>query len=788
MLRNFIQAAIQKIGKHKLIYLINTLGLSVSIACAYVIFVFVEFEYHVDGFHKDHERIFLLTETSKDQNSSVVYGKVPKEIGPALREELPQVEATVRMVNESAILSVDDKEPSYQHVTFADPDFFNVFTFPLERGNATELNDPSKVFISHTVAEKFFGTDDPIGKVVKINVSGVERALTVAGIAERFSRKRSFEFGVLINWAQLPYESAADTLMWQRRADATFVKLKDKSQKADVEEHLSRYVANINAAAAGNKKIESLGMQPLTTLALDTYKIRGDISRGYGPPSGRIAMIVIGVLLITISCLNYVNTSTALGVTRLKEIGVRKVLGSSRKLIITQFLVENLMLNGVAIAFGLTLAYFVFLPGFDSLFAIGLEFEFLNASLWIFTLVILLTTTFLSGAYPAFYISQFRPVLILQRNKNLGSGSLFSKIMLSFQYVLSLIYIVAGFLFFANEKYQRSIDLGYDDENVLVVSPVDSTAYKYFRTELSKQSDVLEMAGSNQQVGFSLQRSPVVLNGEESNVIRFEVEGNYFETIDLEVAAGELPDKNSMTTGNDVLVNERFVRSYNLSNPLNEKVVIGGESFYIRGVLKDFHYTSFQSEIEPVVFNIRHSEAFNFLSVKVNEGSKDKINEEIKRLWRTVSPGTPSNVVEQSSAIEQYFVLVSGHSKVMIVSAAIAVTLSSLGLFGLVYLNLSRKLKNYSVMKILGAETLDLVKQVSKGYFWYLLVAVLIGAPFSYYATRVLFSILYQYHVDVTALYPVLSILILFLITTVTISVIVIRVTRQNPVAHLRDD
>jgi putative ABC transport system permease protein len=785
MLRIFFHTLVRKVYKNKLIFFINIIGLSVSIACSLVVFAFVEFEFDVDSFHAENDRIFLITQKRNENGHIRTYGKVPSDLGPALIEQYAHVEKAVRIENRNVVVLADGMEPLYEIATFADEKYLEVFNFPLEGGGAWRINQPSDVIISHEFSVKYFGKDNAINKHLKISIGSAHFVATVVGVAKEFPKKKSFEFELLVSRKQLDLIEKKTTNAWQSYSDATFVKIAPTQDISLITDQINHFVKIVNEANH-EVSIESFQLQPLSTLALETYKIRGDISRGYGDPSGRIAMIGIGILLLILSTLNYVNNATALGMNRLREVGVRKVLGSSRRLLVLQFIIENLLIIFLALLIGLLLAYSFLLPGFDKLFAIGLQFEFLNPSFVIFLVAILFLTTLFSGVYPAIYVSKFQPTEILQRNKTLRSGSSFSRVMLSFQYLLSLVYIVAGILFVVNEDYQRNISKGYDDSDLIVVCPVDAKSYKFFVDKIAAYPEIVAHSGSNQQIGYSEYKIPFYLNDKKWEALTFNVESTYFNTLGLAISEGTLPKLGFTSNSKQIIVNETFVKTFDIKKKEETRLVINDTSYFIQAIVKDFHHSSFQAQIEPVIFFVSDSDNYYFLTIDTQ--NKNKTRAYLKQIWKESSPEVPVNLFDQSDAIEQYFTLVSGHSKVMIFAAFIAVFISSMGLFSLVYLDLSAKLKNYSIMKVMGAGTVDLVKQVSKGYFWYILTAIIVGIPLSFFIARILFSILYKYNVQVSFLYPTVSVILLTLITASTMVIVVARLTKGNPIKYLRDE
>ena len=789
MFRSYIKLAIRNIFKNKLIAFFNIFGLSLAIGSTLVIFIFIEFEYNVDSFHKNNKRIFLLTQTSAEDNR--IYGKAPSLLGPSLKKELPAIEQVVRLQHEAVIVRRESNDAFPETLTFSDPGFFTVFDFSLKSGNARSLEDPSRVIISQDIARKYFGNEDAVGKPLKINLGGQQEIeVTVGGVAEEFPAKRSFDFDILISYDVIR-RIRPDVGQWNALADATFVEMGSpadaKALASALKNYLPVYNDIVNKERILNKGLSpalEFGVQPLSTLALRSYLIRDCVSRGYGPPSGKIAFSIIGVLMLTLACLNYINTATAVGLTRLKEIGIRKVMGSSRKGLIYQFLLENLVLNFFALVVGVFLAWLILLPGFEGLFRIGLRFEFGNATLWVFLLSILLISSLLSGAYPAFYISKFNPVAILKGGKQLGTRSYLSRILIGFQFFLSFIYLVAGLLFVANEHYQRRQDWGYDRGNLLGMALSEKAAYAYFRKELPRNPDILGIAAAQEHVGYSRSDLVITIKDNAYKALQFRVDSAYLETLKFRLVKGSL-----LSHAGDrqyVVINEIMARALGGDSAINQTLTIDSGIYYVGGIVKDFRYDFFRNNTEPVLFRLAPTTDYNFLLMRVREGSQARVMEELKNMNHAAFPEIPFSGFYQDMIFQSYFSLVDGHSKVMVFTAFFLVILSCMGLFGLVHMNIISRLKDYSIMKVLGIGNFGLVKKVSKIFIWYLVVPILLAFPVSLFSTKLLFSILYTDHVPISMIYPILAALLLLVTAYISIAVLLFRLLKRSAIVSLK--
>lgn len=788
MIKNYILLGFRNILKNKWISAFNIFGLSLGIAFALLAFNFIEFEFSVDQFHSNKERVFLVTHYKKENQQLQYWGTAPAALGPRLKSEASAVEEFLRLSNKSAVVRYGDKSPLAEKVTFADPSFFDLLSFPLESGNTTALNDPSSIILSKNTAIKYFGNEDPLGKELHIQFGdSFEQTFTVKGVAEAFPLKKSFEFNLL-----MPFEVMrsidSEYKGWSNYVNALFIKTSSAADEVPLESDvIDNYIPEHNKANS-DYQIDFFSLEPLATMAQDAYKIRGSLARSYGPPTGKVALSIMALLLITLSALNYVNTATAMATSRLKEIGLRKVMGSTRGAIIRQFLTENFLLNTFSLGIGIILAAFLLIPAFDNLFNIGLRFEMVNINLWLFSLTLLLLITFLSGSYPALYVSKFEPSHILGGQQKLRNKKRFTKVLLFFQFLFAFVYIAASLGFIANEQYQKSRDWGYQMDDLLVLEINNERVYDQVMQTIKEIPEVEKVAGSSYQIGYT--RPYVVINPEreEMKSVIYEVGKGYVKTFGLELAEGEYFDPNLNRDDKSVLINETFAATMGWEVPLNEQIELDGSVYTIRGVLKDFHYGDFSKDIEPVLIRLIDPSYYTFITLRVRPGSAISVNEQLQNKWEASISETPYAGFFQDTIYDNYYNLISAHGKVTLFSALVAVILSCLGLFGLVYLTLNTRLKDFSIMKVLGITDVGLIKQVLKIFIWILLIAIVIGFPLSLVSTKMMFGIVYADHVPITMVYPTVAAIILIMISTVTLASLIQKLLVHNPVNSLRSE
>ncbi len=788
MVKNFIKTALRSLRKNKLTTFINIFGLSLAIGCSLVVYVFVDFAYNQDTFHENRASTFLLKNTISRNGAEQVWGDSPAPIGEMLLEDFPQIKHLVRIDGSNVVIKNGDNIFN-EYVRFADPAFLEVFTFPLEEGDPKALEDPSKVIISKKMAEKYFGKEKALGQVLEIVANDKKESFVVGGVAKKFPKSASFAFGVLINFEKkFSIYEKEDRNDWTDFIGATFIQLNNPDDIAYISSNMDKYI-QIQNQADEDWPAKSYTFEPMTTLSLNSHAISGDISGG-DDPTGRMVLLTIAGFMMALACFNYINISISTASKRLKEIGIRKVIGGTRFQLIFQFIGENLIICFFALILGAIWARTLFGPWFNDQFDIGLELNFYeNINAWLFMTLLLLITGVGSGAYPSLYVSSFSPVSILRGKQTIARKNVFTKVFLTFQFVLSIITIVFGITFSQNAEYQKTRDWGYNQAQTLVIPVADEQAYKLMFDAFSQNSNIASLAGSANHLGKSAGMSVIEIHDNKFETRRLRVGHNYLETFDIRLKKGRLFEQGRSTDlDENVVVNETFVRNMGWEDALNQKFSHDTIQYNVIGVVEDFHYYNFDNKIEPAYFAMAKEEDYNFLSLKVKKGGINSTEEQAKALWKEHVPDSPYTGFFQDQVFERYFQQLKGHGRIMGFTAVLAIILSCMGLFGLVSINVAARMKEFSIRKVLGAGVYPIFNGINKQYIWLISIACIIGIPISYFMVSMLFTEIYEYHMPLTAAPFVVSTFIIFGIALATVSTQIYKVIMANPVDALRDE
>jgi ABC-type antimicrobial peptide transport system permease subunit len=789
MLKNYFKVAYRNLLSNKLYAVINILGLGVAIAFCIVAYLNHTHNYTFDVFHHNADKIFRVKTVQLINGRENYLGIVPRPLAPALAADFPNVEKTARLTIANVTFRTGDKVFA-EAVMHADPAFAEMFDFPLKLGNYDALHDKSKIILSEALAIKYFGDENPLGKQITLRYSdGKPREVFVGAVAEKIPDNSSIQFDALAALDILVEVGSDKENDWADWAHAVFVQFAAPSQSAALQNQLSRYIAAHNAAAP-DLPIARFYFDPLRKLALHawTEDLDSDILKRAMHPAGMISPSVIAVLLLLMACFNYINTSIVFSSQRLKEIGVRKVIGGTRRQLIAQFMSENLLLCVLALILGVTLAE-IFVPAYDALwtyFELTLDYS-QNAGLLIFLAGLLISVGLIAGAYPAFYISRYHPVAILRGKQKFGGTSWFTRILLGFQFAVSMLCVIASIVFIQNADFIRNFDLGYDRHLVVVVPLSDAKYYEPYRNAIATNPNVISVAGNRHHVGRSWYTRTVENVAQKSSADVVAVGQNYLATMKLRLVSGRDFDEKLTTDFNEsIIVNQQLARSFDWDEPLGQTVTLDSVRYSVIGVVEDFHNNGVWSPLKPVIFRLVKPENYRILTLRVRAENLTAMNEFLQRQWHRVAPDVPYAGYYQDEIMAEAITVSENINTMFLYISVLAIAISMMGLFALVSLNIARRTKEIGIRKVLGATMLHIMGLVNKEFFRLLAAAAFFAAVIGYFAVKALIESIYAYHVGFSVTPFVLAGASVFIIAVSTVGSQVFKVATANPVNALR--
>ncbi|CAN5324842.1 ABC transporter permease [soil metagenome] len=790
MIKNYFKLGFRSLAKNRLSSSINILGLALAVGCSLVVFQFFDWSMHMDRFHKKVNNLFVIERISEQNGNEQYWGNSPAPMGPMLKNDFPQVKNIARLSDAGVIIKQGDNV-FRESVNFVDDAFYKMFDFPVKWGNKQHFTDADGIVLTAELSEKLFGKENPTGKNISIrfNDNGKEiiSNFTVKGVFDRQPIEASFYFSALI-----PYQKMAALGMdkpgnWGQTVGWTFLEASNEAALLPVQKGVNKYLRLYNAANKDNK-ITAFHFQPLKTMNFHSYKVLPQRFSST-PMAGYLMLLAIAIATLLMVYFNYMNIAMASASTRLKEIGVRKVMGSSRKQIIAQFILENFILCTIAIAVGLFLAKILFLPLFSQMANIDLAKNlFSNTRTWGISVVLVLLSTLSGAAYPALYISALKPLNIIKGNSQMGSNNRFRKSLLGVQFFLTFVAISTALAFIHQTKEIKARPWGYSAANNVVVTLDKPANYEAFKDELKNSGAVKMVTGSVQPLGKYNKQLLIKTEGKEQTVLGLNVLPGFATQLGINITKGrDLSDQFETDKTDAVLVNRAFLKQMHWETGIGKSIEYDKHKYLIVGETDNFHFQNFQTPIGPLVMMGCTPADVNFVYAKTAPGLFANGHAAVEKVWKKINPNLPFEYYYQDTVFDFYFNAFTQATQVLTGSSIVMIIISITGIFGLALLILGKKMKEISVRKVLGAGIGHLIFLINKEFLYAIGFAVLFGLPVSWWLTGNLFHVLSP-EASVSFLPLIISFIGLLVMTGLSVSWHIFKAHTANPTQYLKDE
>jgi len=789
MFRNYLKIAWRNIVRNKAHSFINISGLAVGIACSLLILLWVQNELDMDAWHKNGPQIYDVYErTHVDHKDAASYG-TPALIAGEVKKVIPDVQYATQLAwTEPHNFRVGDKALKLNG-SFASADYFKMFDTKLLQGNPQNaLNTLSGVAISHKMANQFFGSPEAaIGKNILLENT---MNLTVSAVFEDLPDITSTRFEYLLNWQKFLDENgwAKD---WANAGPLTFIMLRPGADPSLVGKKIAHFLDNYTKPQSKGLTLE-LALQPYNDLYLHGNFTNGEID------GGRIEYVhlfsIVALFILLIACINFMNLSTARSVKRAREIGVRKVVGAERSVLIKQFIGESMLVTLIAVGIAVLLLI-ILLPAFNQVTQKQIGLPFNRPVFWLGLATITFVTGLVSGSYPALFLSSFNPVKVLKGTLKLGPGvTLFRKGLVAFQFVLSITLIIGTIIISKQVNYIQTKNLGYDRENLVYV-PLDGdlpSKYQVFKQEVMALPGIQSVSRTSfDPTNIENGTRGVEWTGKDPNshvmFTQASVGYDFVRSMKLSLAAGRDYSKEFPTDSVGYLVNEAALAVIGYKNPIGQPLTFWGKKGTIIGVLKDFHFNSLHEDIKPLVIHFGETEGFGNAVIRTQPGQTKQALASLQKVYKELNPNF---AFDYSFSDAEYQALYQNEQVVSKLSGGFAflgIFISCLGLLGLAMFTAEQRFKEIGIRKVLGASAASLFASLSREFIVLVIIALLIATPLSYFAmTKWLEN--YQYKTDLSWWIFALSALIAIVITLVTISFQTVKAALVNPVKSLRSE
>src|SRR6266496_1032166 len=788
MFKNIYKIVFRNMWRYKGYTLLNIIGMAIGIAA--MVWGYQTYRYCLsfDNFHKDGDNVYRAL--SYKEGADGVRGVFPMAIVKQAQNDFSGIKEAIRYDSRGLNIKYDKNEPFAEQVYFTDPGFFNVFNFPLIAGT-NNITDKNAILITERTAKKYFGNQDPLGKsLILYSDENYAMPLTVTGVLKEPPINSTMQFDFITNFEnQLKADGkriAPDD--WNWLLDAAFFKIPNPADAVRLAKEFNKYIpiqrkAREDWKTAGFKLITLKQNARISVMSNNNLYKRPDDSATYGP-------FILAILIFLSACLNFSNTTVSRANRRLKEIGMRKVMGSSHSQLVFQMLLECGFIVGLAVLLSALLNHFWF-PLFNGMFS-GLKVDadyFHDVNLVVFIAFAIILTTLLAGAYPAFYISRFNPSTIFRGTVKFGGTNLFSRIMLGLQLSIAIITVIAGIGFARNATFQKNYDYGYNIENTIGVLVTDSTAFAAFKNEVAKIPQVTAIAGTRHHIGFGYRNVIAETEGIKKETNYLEVGKDYLKTMNLKIAEGR-PFDSQMESDytNSILITEKLAALYGWKDKeaLQKQIHIDSVMYSVIGVLKDFQSEVLFEPLEPVAMRLVKENRFQFLIIQARPADLTNVYAKTKDAWKKVFPMKPYTGFYQNHIKTEAYDTSKNIAKIFSWFAIISILLTATGLFALVSLTVLKKMKEIALRKVVGAGPRHILVLINKGYFWIFIVAAALGCYSGWALTKLLLDMIFKVNAGIASSTIISSVVVLFIITGLTSGIKVLQAVRSNPVKNLR--
>lgn len=823
MFRNYFKIAWRNLIKNKIYSLVNIFGLALGMAACFFVFQYVHFESGYDRFNTQAPNIYRVPISYSGSLANVpTTATNHPALGPAMKKDFPEVLDYTRLVNTSLFMNgsamsyqrtagAESKTFNEPNIFLADSSFFKIFSYPLLEGNREScLNQPKAVAISATTAKKYFGTQNPINQTLTLNG---DMPLKVTAVFADVPENSHIKFDMLISFVTAGSEWLSGNWRWPEfynyvlLAPGTDAKKLEAKFPAFIDKHLGAVMKELNFRSYFH-------LQPITDIHLKSNYLKEAEVNGSEKEVGFLS--IIGVFILLIAWINYINLSTAKSMERAKEVGIRKVSGAFKKQLILQFLLESCIINLLALMVAV-LIILGSIPLFNQFIGKNISTGFFVHGLgseplfWLLAFAIFITGAILVGAYPAFVLSSFKPVkvlkgLIIKSN----TGMSLRRVLVSFQFVLSIMLIAATLIVFKQLSFMRTANLGYKKDQVLVIKApaiLDSTyvnRYYQLQSEIAKMPFVINTTATSDIPGDMIRYRNTVRRSDQDQQNNFttyliETDHNFFNTYNIEVIAGKkfLPNDSSRIEPNGntkVLINEEVVKALGYKSPeeaINKEIIfrLGPNDTRSRviGVVKNYHQRSFKEKYDPILYYYPSWAGWKYISINIQTANLTDNLAAIETSYKKTFPGNPFEYFFQDDFFNRQYQTDQRLGNVFGLFAVLAIVVACLGLLGLSSFVIKVRTKEIGIRKVLGASVSGILVLISKDFVKLVCLSAVVAIPLVYWAATEWLNN-YAFHISLTWFLFVIPPMVLLLIALLTICLQSLKTALNNPVKSLRSE
>ena len=795
MFSNYLKITLRVLWRNKVYVVLNVVGLGFAIACCILAYLNYNYRANFDRNHAHTEHIYRLNSMRLVDGDKQPWGVVPLPLAQAIQKESAGTERIARLG--SAVVVVRRGENTFSEpIHYADKTLFDFFNFPLKFGNLSGFGRPNQLIISEGFAEKYFPKQMAVGQsLTVIGAQGSAKTYTVSAVTQKIPANSSIQFDLITSFDNGFGDGQVAAGQWSNPdLVTTFVELKDAKSAHFVTANLKPYVAVINRNRA-DWPVQEFFLQPFPDLAASSdIDMPGYVhgSQLTANPRGVLVIVpaIMSIFILIITCFNFTNISIAFASRRLKEIGVRKVIGGRRHQLIRQFLSENLVLCLLASALAM-LFVSILSPTVVQLTNVDLSPDYAkDYGFWLFLILIPAISAIFAGLYPAVYISSFQPVRILKGRTSLASSNRFIRFLLVAQFSLSCFALVVGIIMSENASFQQKADFGYAINELAVVEINNPQEYNVFSQAVRQNPEIKSVAGCAQQIGDgSYTQTAKTTSGQIQAQVARVGGKDYFNTMGLELAQGRHFHDNGADADESIIVNQTFLQRMRLSQPIGKQVTLDSSSYTIVGVVNDYKEYGLHDLVPPCVLRMAKPEEYKLMVVRSDKDKLLRVTKHLQTAWHNVAPNTPYRGYLQSDLVEKEIRMTQGFKSIAFFLAIVTLLLSASGLFAQISLNIDKRSKEIGMRKVLGASVPQIIALINREFIRILLIAFIVGSALGYlFTSKFIFQVIYKYHPDAGPLPYIGTLLIVLLCCSFIIGTKVLGAAKANPIERLRNE
>lgn len=794
MFFNYLKITLRVLWRNKIYSILNVVGLGFAIACCIVAYLNYNYRNNFDQNQANIQHIYRLNTMRVIDGSKQPWAVIPLPVAQALKEELKGEDRIARF--SSAAVIIKHKENTFdEHIHYADKTLFDFFSFPLKLGSLSGFDQPNQLIISEDFAEKYFPKQIAVGQSLSIVGSeGQLRVFTVAAVTQKIPGNSSIQFDIITSFDN-QFNGRVSANNWTTpQLITTFVHLNDEKAARFLTASLHPYLPLLNHNGSG-WNVDGFFLQPFSELAgssdidMPGYVYGSQLNSN---PRGVLVIVpaIMSVFILMITCFNFTNISIAFASRRLKEIGIRKVMGGSKNQLIRQFLTENLVLCLSASALAMLFVRFL-LPTVFELTNVDLSPEYTKEyGFWLFLICIPCISAIFSGLYPAIYVSSFQPIRILKGKTFLGSSNRFTRFLLIAQFTLSCFALVVGIVMSQNASFQKKADFGYSINEIAVVEINNPQEYRVFSQTVLQNPEIKSVAGCTQQIGDGTYTQTAKTKNGHTQVQVAHIGGpDYLHTMGISLVQGRHFYEPGADVNESILVNQTFVQRLHLIHPLGQQVALDSIHYTIVGVVNDYKEYGLHALVPPCVLRMANKDEYKFMAVRADKNKLRQVTKYLQATWHSLNPNVPYRGYLQSDLIEKEIRMTQGFKLIAFFLAIVTLLLSASGFFAQISLNIDKRSKEIGMRKVLGASILQIIVLINREFMRMLLIAFVIGSAFGYlFTSKFIFQVIYKYHSAAGPEPYIYTIFIVIICCSLIIGTKVFKAANANPIERLRDE